>query len=307
MPLRFTLRQLEYFIAVGECGSIASASEKLNVSSPSISAAVSQLEAQLGLSLFVRKHAHGLILTEAGLRLVEQSKIVLRASYDLSDMAGTISGKVQGPLKLGCLLTFAQIVAPKIRKIFENEYPDVIFKQYELTQVDIFSQLRRAELDIALTYDLELPNDLTFLPLLNLPPYVVVDSEHPLSRCSTVTVTELKEYPMVLLDLPLSSEYFLSIFRQIGMRPNISERTRDMAVMRSLVANGFGYSIANIRPINDVSPDGGQLNFIPLVGDVRPMNMGLLMAKGAESSITIRTFIEHCERMISQKKIPGLT
>ena len=49
MPLRFTLRQLEYFVAVGEAGSIALAAEKVNVSSPSISAAVSQLEKEFGL------------------------------------------------------------------------------------------------------------------------------------------------------------------------------------------------------------------------------------------------------------------
>ena len=46
MPLRFTLRQLEYFVAVGECGSIAQAAERLNISSPSISTAISQVEAE---------------------------------------------------------------------------------------------------------------------------------------------------------------------------------------------------------------------------------------------------------------------
>ena len=66
MPLRFTLRQLEYFVAVGEEGSIAAASETLNVSSPSISAAIAQLEAEFGLPLFVRKHARGLSLTPRG-------------------------------------------------------------------------------------------------------------------------------------------------------------------------------------------------------------------------------------------------
>ena len=60
MPSRFTLRQLEYFKAVGELGSIAQASEKVNVSSPSISAAINQLEQEFGLPLFVRQHAQGL-------------------------------------------------------------------------------------------------------------------------------------------------------------------------------------------------------------------------------------------------------
>ncbi|MFD1809219.1 LysR family transcriptional regulator [Gemmobacter lanyuensis] len=49
MPLRFSLRQLEYLVAVGEAGSIAQAAERVNVSSPSISAAISQLEEAFGL------------------------------------------------------------------------------------------------------------------------------------------------------------------------------------------------------------------------------------------------------------------
>ncbi|RUU06854.1 LysR family transcriptional regulator, partial [Mesorhizobium sp. M6A.T.Ca.TU.002.02.2.1] len=60
MPLRFTLRQLEYFVAVGEAGSIAKAAEQVNVSPPSISASIAQLETEFGVQLFVRKHSHGL-------------------------------------------------------------------------------------------------------------------------------------------------------------------------------------------------------------------------------------------------------
>ncbi|WP_245469819.1 LysR family transcriptional regulator, partial [Mesorhizobium sp. M7A.F.Ca.MR.362.00.0.0] len=66
MPLRFTLRQLEYFVAVGEAGSIAKAAEQVNVSPPSISASIAQLETEFGVQLFVRKHSHGLSLTAGG-------------------------------------------------------------------------------------------------------------------------------------------------------------------------------------------------------------------------------------------------
>ena len=51
MPLRFSFRQLEYLVAVGEAGTIALAAQRVNVSSPSISSAISQLEADLGLQL----------------------------------------------------------------------------------------------------------------------------------------------------------------------------------------------------------------------------------------------------------------
>lgn len=304
--LGYTLRQLEYFVAVGETGSIAAASEKVNVSSPSISAAISHLEKVFGLPLFVRQHAQGLSLTSGGRRMMEQARRVLREADALMDLSGDISGSVRGPLAVGCLLTFAQVVLPPVRRSFQDAFPEVRVEQHELNQADIFSFLRRAEIDVALTYDLDLPADLRFEPLIELPPYAIVSEDHELAGREAVTVEDLLGLPMVLLDLPFSAEYFLSFFTRIGARPVIAERTRDMAVMRGLVANGFGYSLANVRFLSDASPDGKPLKFIPLRGDVRPMRLGLLMAEGAGSASVVRAFVEHCKERVVPDHLPGL-
>ena len=305
MALRFTLRQLEYFVAVGEEGSIAQASARVNVSSPSISAAISQLESEFGLPLFVRKHAHGLSLTQAGRQFMSQAAQVLAEAESLNRLADDISGNVQGPLKIGCLLTFAQVLLPALRRAFETEYPDVRVTQAEADQLEIIERLRRADIDVALSYDLEIPPDLEFLPLRALPPYAMMAKDHPLADQEEVSVEALLEHPMVLLDLPLSSDYFLSFFDQSGILPDIVERTRDMAVMRSLVANGFGFGIANIRPHSDLSPDGRQLRFVPLTGPLRPMRLGLIMPEGARNVLTVNAFIEHTARTIADWDFPG--
>ena len=306
MPLRFTLRQLEYFVAVGEAGSIALAAEKVNVSSPSISAAVSQLEKEFGLHLFVRKHAHGLSLTQAGRQFMEQAKTVLQQAAALNRLAGDIQGNVQGPLALGCLLTFAQMVVPSLRREFETKYPDVRIRQFERNQAELFDGLRRAEIDVALTYQMDIPADLHFLPLAELSPYALVSDTHPLAHLPAVSVEELHEHPMGLLDLPISADDFLSFFARAGVRPQIAERTRDMAVMRSLVANGYGYSIANVRPMTDLAPDGRKLRFIPLVGNVQPMRLGLATSEGAQKVLTVRAFMDHCTQQITNDHIPGM-
>lgn len=307
MPLRFTFRQLEYFVAVGEAGSIVLAAEKVNVSSPSISAAISQLEQELGLPLFVRKHAHGLALTQAGRQVLEQARAVLQQADRLTRMAGDIASKVQGPLRVGCLLSFAQMMVPQVRRQFQTLYPEVEVSQYERDQQQIFDQIRAGELDIALTYDLSIPTDLRFVPLVALAPYALLPQDHPLAGLATVTARDLQPFPMVLLDLPLSTDYFLSFFKEAGLEPKIAERTRDMAVLRSLVGNGFGYAIANIRPLNTQAPDGKPLVFVPLEGRVRPMTMGLVMAEGADNVLTIRAFIDHCRGMITEDSVPGMT
>lgn len=306
MPLRFTLRQLEYFVTAGECGSIAAASEKLSVSSPSISASITQLEAELGVTLFVRKRAHGLTLTSAGSRMLAQSRAILSTANDLNRLAGELSGTVQGPLRLGCLSTFAQIVVPRLRVSFEAAFEAVNVCQFEMNQSDIFSALRRAEIDIALTYDLEIPADLEFTRIIDMPALVVLSPEHPLAGRAAISIPDLTGHSMVLLDLPHSADYFLSFFAKHDLKPTIGERTRDMAVMRSLVANGFGYSIANLRPLNDLSPDGKPLVFVPLVDDVSPIHLGLVTAPGVSASPTVRAFSEHCKAAIQKKHLPGL-
>ena len=298
MP-RFTLRQLEYLVAVGETGRIARASERLTVSSPSISSAISQLEEELGISLFVRQHAQGLSTTQGGRKVIDQAAHVLREAASISDIASDVSGSARGPLAVGCLVTFAQLVLPRMRRGFEGDYPAIRIEQTQLNQAEIFSALRRSDIDVALTYDMDIPTDLNFAGLVRLPPFALFSAGHEHASKDEIGIADLAGLPMVLLDLPISADYFLSLFEAAGERPRIAERTRDMAVMRSLVGNGFGYSIANVRPQNNLSPDGLPLACVPIAGPVRPLRMGLLTTKGAEKSRTVRAFMDFARNQVA--------
>ena len=305
MTHRFTLRQLEYLVAVADCGSIALAAERVNVSSPSISAAISQLEAGFGLQLFIRRHAQGLSLTEGGRQFTEVAREVLASASRLTDSAAQITGLVAGPLSVGCLLTFAQVLLPQLRRSFQDQCPDVSFQQHEGDQAELFEAMRTARLDVALSYDLDIPPDLDFLPLLPIAPYALLPVVHPLAGEKTVTPEQLAPYPMVLLDLPHSGAYFLSLFTDAGQRPLIAERTRDMGVMRAMVANGFGFSIANIWLGSDRAADGRQLVFVPLSPPVRPMNIGLLLPKGTILRRAVAAFVSHCRVHVTAEALPG--
>ena len=134
MPRRFTLRQLEYVVAVGEAGSIVKAAAQVNVSPPSISASIAQLEAEIGVQLFVRKHSHGLSLTTGGQVFLKEAARLLADADALYEIARDIGEKVHGLLTVGCLRTFAQIVLPPLRMKFERTFPDVRFRQFECEQ-----------------------------------------------------------------------------------------------------------------------------------------------------------------------------
>lgn len=306
MPLRFTFRQLEYLVAVGDAGTIALASQRLNVSSPSISAAISQLEAEFGAQLFVRQHAQGLSLTPGGQRIYNEAKRILDSAGGLTDLANDIADVARGPIAVGALSTIAPMVSASLRRSFEAAYPEASVSLREAHQADLLHMLGRAEIDLAITYDLEIPKDITFDPLAALPPYVMIQHSHPLCGKGAVTLEELAAEPMVLLDLPLSREYFLSTFQNAGFRPTISERTASLSVARSLVANGFGFCLINMRPTTTIAPDGEELAYLPLVGDHRHLVIGLATKRSEHRSRIVSAFHDHVRGRIEAGDVPGI-
>jgi DNA-binding transcriptional LysR family regulator len=80
-----------------------------------------------------------------------------------------------------------------------------------------------------------------------------------------------------------------------------------MSVMRAMVANHFGYSIANIRPVSSHALSGDKLAFVPLSGGLRPMRMGILAMRGLSSPLVVRRFIDFCSeklRTMSGMQLP---
>lgn len=306
MALRFSLRQLEYFVAVGEVGSVAKASERVNVSSPSISAAIAQLEQEFGIQLFIRQHAQGLSLTPGGRRFFQQAKVVLDSSDALHDLASDIADQPRGPLNIGCLVTMAPLVMAALRRSFELAYSEARVSQVVANQAELLSKLHLAEIDVAITYDLEIPQTAKFEPLATLPPYVLLSSDHPWAAYREISLHDLEPEPMILLDLPMSREYFLSMFHGQGLRPQVVERTGELAVLRSLVANGFGYALLNVRPRTHLSPDGEELVMVPLAGDFRPMVLGLVTIRSDHTTRIVSAFLDHCRSQISDERIPGM-
>jgi DNA-binding transcriptional LysR family regulator len=304
--MRYTLRQIEYFIATAETGSITLASERVNISQPSISTAIAHLEEELGTQLFVRRHAQGLSLTSAGrLLLVEAKRLVEQAEYIYS-VASEVGERVRGQLSLGCFITLAPMVMPELSHSFTSSYPETRIIQTVADHEQLLERLLNAELDVAITYDLLIPDEFEFLPLASLPPHVVVSEGGPLARQSAFSLQELAREPMILLDLPISREYFLSMFMKEGIEPNIVARSTHQDVIRTMVANGYGYTLANVRPRCEFALDGRRVSRVRLSGDHRPMVIGVLTLAQRRKSLLVDAFAQHCRLLVSDAHIPGM-
>jgi DNA-binding transcriptional LysR family regulator len=95
---------------------------------------------------------------------------------------------------------------------FLETHGGISFRIREANQEDLLLDLRSGVLDLALTYDLDLDNNIRFLPLLNLPPYAILPKAHRFAGRKTVSLAELSHEPFVMLDMPHSREYFWSLF-----------------------------------------------------------------------------------------------
>jgi DNA-binding transcriptional LysR family regulator len=304
--MRYTFRHLEYFIAAGETGSITLASERIHISQPSISAAIAHLEREFGVPLFIRHHAQGLSLTPAGRQLLQGAKQVIEQADGLYMIASEASGQVRGQLSLGCLVTLAPMVMPELSHAFTAAHPETRIRHIESDQERLLEGLRRAEIDVAITYDLRIPDDIGFAPLAVLPVHVLVGEGHALAGREEVGLGELADLPMILLDLPLSREYFLSLFLKEGLEPMIAIRSAHPDMIRTMAANGYGYTLANVRPRANVALDGRRLVTLRLAGRHRPMTVGMATLRRLNPSRLVAAFETHCRAMVSDASIPGM-
>jgi DNA-binding transcriptional LysR family regulator len=304
--MRFTLRQLEYFIATCEAGSVTEAALTIPVAQSSVSAAVAQLERALGVQLLIRHHAQGVSMTPAGREFLLRARALLRDVEQLERFADELTEGLSGTFALGCLVTVAPLVMPQLCSPFLRSHPEARIQMTEAGQSQIVERLRTGKLSVALSYDLELAPDLGFDPLAELPPYALFSAEHPFASRSSVTLAELATEPLVLLDLPLSREYFRELFVAAGLDANVVRRSPHLEVVRSLVANQFGFTILNVPAVNDRALDGHALVSIPIERPARPMIIGLVTLAAMRQPRLVEAFCQWCRDAVAAGEVPAL-
>ena len=125
--------------------------------------------------------------------------------------------------------------------------------------VEVADDLKNGATDVALTYDTYTDSSIEFEGLFQTPPHVLLSANDPLAKQEAVSLHDLVEKPMVLLNLPVSRELFLNFFRMHGLQPRIRFRPKSFEMVRSLVGAGFGFSFAFLRLKSEQSYQGNPL------------------------------------------------
>lgn len=293
--ITYSLRQLTYFVAAAEHGSVAAAARSLNVSQPSISTAIAKLEDQFGVQLFIRHHARGVSPTQAARRLLIDARSLLAQAHEMGESAHDLGQAVRGELSLGGFVTVTPRFMPRLLKSFAAAHPDAGVRLFEGHQDELLAGLDDGRFELVLIYDVNLPEHLECRTLAAIESYVLLPPDHPLTAHEDIALADLAGVPMVLLDVPPSVEYFTSILRQAGVEPNVAYRSPSFETVRGMVGNGFGYSILATRPAGDITYDGLPIAYRPIRDNIEPGP--LVLARLAQSRPTrlAETFSDFCE------------
>jgi DNA-binding transcriptional LysR family regulator len=300
--LRYTLRQLEYALAVQERGSVAGAASQFGVAQPSVSASLAKLEDQIGLQLFIRHHAQGVTATTRGLRFLAEARNLVNQAQDLQRQSEAQGTAIEGMLTVGSFMTLAPAFAPRIIARFRALHPKVDLRLEEGTQEFLFDGLRSGRHDIAILYSVDLPDDLATRHLASFAPHVLLPANHRLGKRRRVALQELAAEPFVLLDYQPSRTYFLRILKAAGIAPKIAFSSPSLEVVRGLVGQGLGYSILVTKPHGDHAYDGEALATVAIEGDVEPGIIVLVTLRQMRKTRLVRVFEEHCVSCFKQLK-----
>ena len=268
-PIAFTLRQLLYFTAAAEHSSVVGAAAALNVSPASVSAAISDLEAICGLQLFVRRHARGLVLTPNGRDMVIEASNLLHLAGEFQAQGRRRSGSVHGRLEVGILVSFAPTLVPPLVRRFLDAHPDADIRWQQGDLDFLVNGLEAGRLELALMYDFDLPSTLRRVALSPMPARAILPLDHRLAGEPKIALAELADEPFILLDLPRTRDYFLSIFAEMGLTPNVAYRETSVEMVRNLVANNFGFSLLNYVLADEADSAGSRVAAVPLDRKVR--------------------------------------
>lgn len=271
-PIAISLRQIDYVIATADTGSTAAAARLLSVSQPSVSLAITKVEAHLGRPLFTRAAGQGVVPTAFGhMKLGEFRQLRARAEQVLSLGEGG-----RAVMDLGVFSTLGPRYAPSLVRLFEQAHPGAQIRLHEGDIGTLTQWLEGGQIDVALSYDFGLPSTLDVMPLADVRPYGLVPADHGLARRRDVSLAELLEDPLILMNLPHSRDYFLTLAQMQGVTPQIAYETGSVEMLRSMVANGMGVGLMATDIPHGTAYDGRPVTRLPLSGNLASHRVALV-------------------------------
>ncbi|MDB6144093.1 MAG: LysR family transcriptional regulator [Pseudomonas sp.] len=242
------LRHLRYFIAVAEELHFGKAALALGISQPPLSQQIQALEHELGARLFERTNRR-VELSEAGRLFLDEARLVLAQVDKAADVARRAQLGQLGELKIGFTASapFTSSI-PQAIYAFRQAFPAVHLALQEMSSKEVAEALVDGSVQVGIMRPLPLPESLVAVELFREPLVAIIRAEHPLAAGSEkgLHLSQLAAEPFVFFPRTYGSGLYaqlLSLARQAGFSPLITQEAGEAMTIIGLVAAGLGVTV----------------------------------------------------------------
>jgi DNA-binding transcriptional LysR family regulator len=270
------LRHLRALATIVDAGGFGRAGARLNVSQPALSRQIRALEDELDVRLFDRV-ARRVRLTSEGEDLLQRARRLLTDADSLSERARALKGGQTGVLRVGATPQAIEALLAGFLVRYRRRHPGVEIHLVEDGGARLAGRLERG--DVHLTF---LPAGDARFPWRALVPLhvmAVLPTSHPLSRRTTLDVTDLVDAPLLLLRREFASRGWLDAATNAAhVRTRVLLESGAPSALVALAQAGYGIAVV---PSNVRLPRGG-VRAVPLVQRGAPIGRWLGIAWDAQ-------------------------
>lgn len=291
--MSLSLKQVRYFIATADSGQVSQAAIEVNVSQSAITAAIKQLEADLGVTLF-RRHNAGVSLTAEGTRFLQHARNIMAAVTAAEHAPLTEEKAISGTVRLGVTYTVAGYFLPRHYARFKRSFPRIRVSIHELPRDAIERGLRDGTLDMAvmLVSNIHDRSQLAYETLFRSRRRLWLPVEHPLLQSDTITLEDVAPLPYIMLTVDEASKTAHLYWKPTGLRPNTVISTSSVEAVRSMVADGIGVTILSDMVYRPWSLEGQRIELRSIAADIPTMDVGLAWRRKSVLSSATKTLHE---------------
>ncbi|MGR9170739.1 LysR family transcriptional regulator [Rhizobium sp. KDH_Rht_773_N] len=298
--MAFTLRQIQYFVAVAEQGSVTRAAQNLSISQSSITEALKELENDLGVVLFER-HPRGLSITHNGHQFLRHATKILATVSDARTSFSDQQNVPSGTLNIGVTSLVAGYVLSDLLARYRRACPGVEVSAIEDNGGYLEHLLVGGELDVAVMVISNLRDRMALqAEILETSPYRLwLPMGHPLVSADIISIADIAREPLIMLTVDEIEENTGKLLTALGARPHVAFRTRSVEAVRSLVATGAGIALLPDLVYRPWSLEGDRIESRDVSGSLPVVQVGMVWRKGSSLPQAARDFVAIAENMRS--------
>ena len=238
------LKQLRAFCVTARAGSVSRAAEEIFLSQPSVTLQIQALEREMDITLFERRGPH-ITLTPEGETLYQIAEPLVEQIDKLKETFASHYGKIEaGEINLAAGESTILYILPEPVKQFARQYPRIELKMHNVTGRDGMAMMRANQVDFAVGSMLDVPEDMSYQPVVTFNPTLITPLNHPLAHHDNVLLEEISRYGLILPPRHLSTWRIVDlVFKQHNLDYRIALEAGGWEVIKKYVELGLGISI----------------------------------------------------------------